>query len=391
MSQALAITLKDLRQKVRDRSAILIAVVAPLGLAFVFSTLIPSGNDVFDATIGVVDGDGGTLARALVDGPLTALTQSGATIVTLPDEATATAQVADGKASAVVIIPAGFSEAVQAGRPASVTIVGSANATLATGVTRAVVEGFASSVEAVQLSVATVMAAGAAGPGDVAALASEAQALPDPVAFVTESTEDRLASSSTYYAASMAVLFVFLAAQFGVVSLLAERRAGTLSRMLAAPMSARTLLLGKLLVSIVLGCMSMGIIAIATTFLLGAHWGDPLAVAALILTTVLTASGIALLIVGFTRTEDQASGLMAIVAMVFAVLGGSFFPLSQAPEMLSRLSFITPHAWFLRGIGDLSAGGGIATVAPSIAVLLVIGVVTCSLGFLRAERAVIPR
>jgi ABC-2 type transport system permease protein len=161
--------------------------------------------------------------------------------------------------------------------------------------------------------------------------------------------------------------------------------------MLAAPMSARTLLLGKLLVSIVLGCMSMGIIAVATTFLLGAHWGDPLAVAALILTTVMSASGIALLIVGFTRTEDQASGLMAIVAMVFAVLGGSFFPLSQAPEMLGRLSFITPHAWFLRGIGDLAAGGGITTVAPSIAVLLVIGVITCGLGFLRAERAVIPR
>ena len=391
MSQALSITLKDLRQKVRDRSAILIAVVAPLVLAFVFSTLLPSGEDAFTATIGVVDRDGGPLARALVDGPLAALTRSGATIVSIPDEAAAQAQVADGQASAVVVIPPGFSEAVQAGRPASVTIIGSASATLATGVARAVVEGFASSVEAVQLSVATVMAAGGAGPGDVAAVAAAAQALPEPVAFVTESTQDRLASSSTYYAASMAVLFVFLAAQFGVVSLLAERRAGTLARMLAAPISARTLLLGKLLVSIALGTISMGIIAVATTFLLGAHWGDPVAVAALILTTVMTASGIALLIVGFTRTEDQASGLMAIVAMVFAVIGGSFFPLSQAPELLGRLSFLTPHAWFLRGIGDLSAGGGIATVMPSVLILLAIGIVTCTLGFLRAERAVIPR
>ena len=61
----------------------------------------------------------------------------------------------------------------------------------------------------------------------------------------------------------MAVLFLFFAAQFGVVSLHAERRAGTLARMLAAPVSARTVLFGKVLVSIVLGVVSMAIVAVA--------------------------------------------------------------------------------------------------------------------------------
>jgi len=392
MRAALAIAAKDLRQKVRDRSAIILSVVAPLMLAFLFSMMIPAGSNTFAATYAVVDLDGGPIARALVDGPLANLGPIGITVVTAGTNAEARAKVADGSADAAIVIPAGFSAAVQAGLPAQVTIVGSVNATLATQVLQSIVSSFASSVEGVGLAVSTVIATGGGiGAGDPAAIAGEAQAMAAPVTIAMEDTKGRMASSNTYYAASMAVLFVFFAAQFGVVSLLGERRAGTLARLLASPISARTVLLGKLFVSIVLGTVSMTIIAVATTLLLGAHWGDPVAVAALILTTVLAASGIALVVVGFARTEDQAGSLTAIVALVLAVLGGSFFPLSQAPEGLATLSLVTPHSWFLKGIGNLASGEGIGVVLPSIAVLGLLGVVTCAAGLIRAERAVIPR
>ena len=396
MQPALAIAAKDLRQKVRDRSAIILSVVAPLALAFLFSAMLPAGSSAFSATYAVVDLDGGSIARALVDGPMANLGASGITVVAVATDAEARARVTDGSASAAIVIPAGFSTAVQSGKPTGVTIVGSVNRALATQVLRSIVSSFASSVQGVELAVSTVMATGGSsgggsGTGDAAAIAQAAQALTAPVTMATDATTNRLASSNTYYAASMAVLFVFFAAQFGVVSLLGERRAGTLARLLASPISARTVLLGKLLVSIVLGTVSMTVIAVATTLLLGAHWGDPVAVAALILTTVLSASGIALVVVGIARTEDQAAGLTAIVAMVLAVLGGSFFPLSQAPAGLATLSQLTPHAWFLRGIGDLASGDGIGVVVPSIAVLGLLGVATCAIGLARAERAVIPR
>ena len=62
-------------------------------------------------------------------------------------------------------------------------------------------------------------------------------AAPAPIAISAGETADRTASSKTYYGASMAVMFVFFAAQFGVLGLLAERRNGTLARMLAAPIA----------------------------------------------------------------------------------------------------------------------------------------------------------
>jgi len=392
MHAALSIALKDLRQKVRDRSAIIISVVAPLALAFLFSSANP-GEATFKAALTVVDLDGGPVARSLVNGPLAGLGPAGITVTSESSEAGAKAKVEDESIDAAIVIPTGFSDAVQAARATQLRVIGNANATLATQVAEAILAGFASSVEGVQVAVATVIASGQGAP-DPAIIEQAAQAAmtaPAPIVIDQGQTRDRLASAPTYYAAAMAVLFLFLAAQFGVVSIHAERRAGTLARMLAAPISSRSVLLGKVLVSLVLGVVSMGIVAAGTTLLMGARWGDPIAVAVLILATVLAASGIALLVVGFTRNEEQAGGLTSIVAMVFAVLGGSFFPLSQAPEALAQLALFTPHAWFLRGINDLASNEGVAVILPSIAVLTAIGLVTGGLGLVRAGKVVTTR
>ena len=58
MRIALLVALKDLRQRLRDRSALLVSVVAPLGLAFIFSQLLAGATD-FHATYVVADMDGG--------------------------------------------------------------------------------------------------------------------------------------------------------------------------------------------------------------------------------------------------------------------------------------------------------------------------------------------
>ncbi len=390
MDAALAIALKDLRQRIRDRSAIILSVVAPFMLAYLFSVMIPSGSDTFHTRYLVVDLDGGPIAAALTDGPLAGLQAAKvADIVPVSTEGDARKRVTD-EGGAAVLIPAGFSDAVRSGKETTLTVIANEDAILAAQVLRSVLTTFASDVKAVQVSVATVLRAGGAqpDPSRMADLQAAAVAMPAPIALSDARTADRQASSSTYYGASMAVLFVFFAAQFGVVGLLGERRAGTLARMLAAPIAPRTVLLGKLIVSLVLAIVSMSIIVVGTTLLLRASWGDPLSVAALIVATALSASGIALLVVGLTRTEDQASSLIAIVAMTLAVLGGSFFPMSQAPEFMTRLSLFTPHGWFLRGINDLASGGGIATVALSLAVLTAIGLVAGGLGLLRARRVV---
>ncbi len=65
MRAAFLIAGKDLRQRLRDRSALIYGIVAPLGLAFIFSLIMnPIQNSTFSAEYVVVDQDHGTIAQA---------------------------------------------------------------------------------------------------------------------------------------------------------------------------------------------------------------------------------------------------------------------------------------------------------------------------------------
>ena len=140
MSAALVIAAKDLRQKLRDRSVLLMAVLAPLGLAFLFSTMLPN-QETFHTTYAVVDLDGGEIAQGLVDGPLAGLATAGvADLVTLTTEADARAAVDAGDVAAAIVIPAGFTEAVQAGAPAQLLVIGGPSS-LSAEIARSVLAG----------------------------------------------------------------------------------------------------------------------------------------------------------------------------------------------------------------------------------------------------------
>jgi ABC-2 type transport system permease protein len=122
----------------------------------------------------------------------------------------------------------------------------------------------------------------------------------------------------------------------------------------------------------------------------GADWGDPLAVVVLTVTSVLAAIGITAMVVTLARTAEQADGLSALVVFTLALLGGNFVYLPQLPDLLQRLSLLTPNGWALRGYVDLVAdGGGLGTVAAPAAVTAAFGLATGTVALIRARRMVL--
>ena len=79
--------------------------------------------------------------------------------------------------------------------------------------------------------------------------------------------------------------------------------------MLAAPIRRGAVLAGKLLTSLALGVISMGVLALTTHFLLDAHWGDPLGVAILIGAGVVAATAVMALVVTFRAHAGPGRGL----------------------------------------------------------------------------------
>ena len=65
MRIALVIAAKDLRQRLRDRSALVVGVAAPLVLALIISAALGgTGFNSFHATYALYDGDHGSVARS---------------------------------------------------------------------------------------------------------------------------------------------------------------------------------------------------------------------------------------------------------------------------------------------------------------------------------------
>jgi ABC-2 type transport system permease protein len=394
MQAALVIALKDLRQRVRDRSAIVVAVVAPFGLAAIFSLLLGgvSGTDL-DLRYAIADLDRSEISAGLRDGPLAGIEEAGLAEVTAVDDvAAARAAVADGEADAAVIVPADFAEAVTSGRGVEIEIIGSTDAGFATGILESLVASYLAELDGIRLAVSTATGTGAVAPADIPALVERVAATEMPIGVADVDVESRQMGQTTYFSASMAIFFLFFTAQFGVLSLLAERREGTLPRLVAAPIRPWSIVLGKALGSFALGLGAMTVLAVGSTLLIGADWGSPIGAGLLIVAAVVAAMGITALITTLARTEEQAGGWNAIVAVTLAILGGSFFDITQGPEILRQVSRVTPHAWFLEGVARLNAASAtLADIALPLAALLGIGLVTGAMGMLRARSLVMGR
>jgi ABC-2 type transport system permease protein len=134
----------------------------------------------------------------------------------------------------------------------------------------------------------------------------------------------------------------------------------------------------------------MTVLVIATTALMRISWGDPGGVALLVVSGVLAATGVTSLVASLARTPDQAGSWQAIVSVLLGMLGGAFFPLSQAGGVAAAASLASPHAWFLRGLGELAGGGGPASVLPATGAMLAFAVVTLAVAGLRWRKVVRP-
>ncbi len=371
MSTAWLICRKDLKARLRDRSALLVGIVVPLGLAFIFNVVFSgaaSGNAVFE--LGVADRDGGRAAQIFVHDVLGGVAKGGfITVHAERDVTTARSLVAKSKLNAAFVIPSGFSAAVESNQPASLEVIGNPDAPISTEVARSIAAGYTSDLNRVRLSLAVVLAGpkGSIRHTTIQDLADAAGRAGAPVIVQDVSTKTKELNSKSFYAAGMAVFFMFFVVQFGVTGLLEERANGTLARLVAAPISRAAILAAKMLTSLILGVISMSVLVAATTLLFGASWGNPLGVGVLVVAAVLAALAVMALVATVAKTSEQAGQWQSVVAVVLGLLGGTFFPVSHAPGVLSNLTFLAPQAWFLRGLGDLRAGSLAAVWTPALA------------------------
>jgi ABC-2 type transport system permease protein len=388
MGPVSAIVTKDLWQRIRDRSAILNGVAAPLLLTFLMSLAFGRGETKFHATFAVVESRQGPQSfsgQILGSGGL----REFVTVLAVPNERAAQQLLNDGKADAAFVFPTDFSTSVSQGKPAQLTVLRSGSAPYAGQVAESIAVAYTGHLNMGRVSVASAIAAGVSH-DSVAQLVSRVAALPDPIVVSELSASRADTSMATQFAPAMGVFFLYFVAGLGVRSLLAERANGTFVRLLAAPLAGRAILGGKVLATFLLGVMSLLTMLIASSLILDASWGPTPAAVLVILVIGFTVTAIAACVLTIARSERQAGFGMSIVTFGMALLGGNMVGLRRAPQALRTLSLFTPNGWALKAFRDLGDGSGYSALGKPVAAVGAFGVVAASIAVARSERMLRP-
>src|SRR5690349_5455485 len=141
---------------------------------------------------------------------------------------------------------------------------------------------------------------------------------------------------------------------FGLVAaggtLLEEHDQGTLQRLRLAPEGGSAILLGKFLFTVTLGYAQLSILFLYGGLVFSIPvFRDPLAVAVHSLAVVSAATGLGLVLAVYARSRKQLEGFSTLVILVMSALGGSWFPLIATPEWYRKLGHFTLNAWAMDG------------------------------------------
>ena len=394
MKKIFAIAWKDAIIRFASPSELLFFIVLPLVFTFLLAGGTPSGDE--DPRIGML----------IVDEANTALSQQ---IIGELENSTAVRPESIGRdealdlfderrADVVLILPADIDTGSLQRGSAQVELLqqpNNMNATIAERAVLTAIRRVSSSISAAQNAVTQRES--------IQPFASEAekqtyfeaslkmaqtiqQDAPERVTVTEGSTEDQVDyDPRANTSAGQLITWVFIPL-FGISALFAyERQQGTLRRLLTTPASKATFLLGTISGQVAMALVQMLLLVGFGILVMKLPWGrEPLALFIILLTSALAAAAFGTLMGTFIKTESQASGLSVMFGMVFALMGGCWYPLELFPAAIQNAVKILPTRWSMQGMLDLVLrGGGLQDVLPEAAILLGFAILFFSLGVWR--------
>jgi ABC-2 type transport system permease protein len=341
------ICLKDLRQRLRDRTALMIAVVVPLVLTALAGFAL-GGSEGLRMRLAIADLDNSKLSRAFVAFVERPFLKDVVYVNRTDSPAAAAAALTSRNVECAVVLQPGFGEAARVGGPAPVEILAASDHPFATRMTDALVRDFLSRVTPT-------------------ATADGSRHTPSAIPL---SPGGRLRTVD-FFAASLAVLFLNFAVLSGMRALQSEIDSGTIARLVAAPAAPVAIFAGKFAALALIGVGQMSVMITATSLLFGTPWGNPLSVAALVSTNVLMAIGLTAFLVSLAENAEQGQGLAVIVINLLAIVSGQYFPPQGLPDVFETLNRFTPNGQAFRGFTDLAAAAGDGSLRTILEPLLV--------------------
>jgi ABC-2 type transport system permease protein len=424
MTALIALIRKDLILYLKDKRALMLHLLMPVVLAAFFGSLFGGdggGNSTSKIDLGLVVQDKSEQSQKIAAG----LKADKVLNVVELSQDEAQAKVRSGKLPVAVVIPSGFGEQASAalfsGRdkpqlplyydPSQSTVLAMVKGLL----TQQVMQVTSASVmsgkntQATDKYLAELPAAASRSPeqaqlgdflvslkkfqdqraaaqaaqtapaaaGDSAASAvADAAAAPGGMTMPYTTQEEALSSGPKYngYAhsfAGMGVQFIlFMGINLGI-SILLEQRQGIWSRLLAAPVSLSTIILGRAVAGAIIATGLMVAMFVCAVLIFKVQITSVPGFIGMAICFGLMTAAFGLLIAAFGKTPEAARGIATFATLILVMLGGAWVPSFVFPQWMQTATLVVPTRWAVDGLDAVTWRGlGLDGAAPAMAVQL---------------------
>ncbi len=373
--RVIALTRKEIRQLLRDRSNVLLGIVLPMVLILIFG--YGMSLDVRNVPVAVVLDDSSPAARDLT--ARLSLSEYFAPIVLLSMQE-AEQRMRRREVDAIVRIPQDFSRQLGAGGAQVQVLVHGADASRAR-----LIQMY---LEAALGQWALHQADEAGGsPGDPGA---RAEAGVGSVTIVQRLWFNAANTSTWFLVPGLVVLITTLVGAFLTALVVArEWERGTLEALFVTPVRPIEILVAKTLPYFGVGMIGLALCLLAAKFLFHLPMYGSLAL--ILLASVLymlVALGIGLLISSATKNQFLASQIALVVSFMPALmLSGFLFDLRNMPAPVAALSHVLPATYFLEVLKSLMLAGDIwPTIVRNCLVLALYAAVLLALARVKTRK-----
>ena len=380
MLRPVHIALLELKLFLNNRAELAFSIALPVLLFALMYGALSSESEVFTPA-SVVDLDGGTHARELVE----RLDSLESVEVKERSEADANDALDRSAILFAVVIPAGFSDAMEAGEPAQLVFRQRGNGGDTGQIVAAIVRGIARdmatdarvrgqtqraladsgvSMELIDEEVSVQLAALRASPPVTvevrrpfdrvrAGESGRPHPNPPPEGEGTSSGDDLFSRLLP----GLIVMFVMFSVTLAAQAMVEDRRTGTLERLMTTLLGVNQLFIGKLL-SGVLRAMFQTVVMLSLAFVVFRPGGG-LAYVELLAFSLLAAAaftGVSLVIGAVARTRNQAAWAAVFFTLLMVVFSGTFFEITEG-SLMHTISRATINAYAIDAMQNIIGRG----------------------------------
>jgi ABC-2 type transport system permease protein len=406
---------KDLLRRVRNPAGFLLLLFIPFAFALLIGLAFgPSAQKktAFKIKLLIDDRDKGfasqMLKYAFGQGEL-------ASLFTLESVQGDTGRVLidAGKASALLVIPAGFSDSLLHQKPTELSLVKNPSETFGPKIAEETVRMFAEAGDRLaRIAAEPLKRIGkrtdlneSPPEAEIASISIQISRLvnriskyllPPKITLDVQSTLEKKKEndSSNFYAANvsriMVMCLLFLLDVF-LRDFYEEKENRTQHRIRIGPVGTNTYVASKILFAFLSGLASLGIVWAGIVALFGVRM-DALQWFTFVpfsCVTALALIGVVMPIQAFTRTRSQAQAFAPAVIILFSMLGGCMMPMDVLPPFIQKAAVISPVYWAVNGLQGITIEhAGLLRLMPHFLVLSTVAVVFPTLSFLMIRRKI---